>query len=470
MQRTATCTGLTRQLIALAAPIVLSNLAYTLLGVVDTAFMGRVGTLALGAVGLANITYLTAAVVLRSATGGTLPFVARTYGAGDLPAAGRYLKHFIVLALAISPMALVLPWFFRLFFAVTKPDHEVAAQAMAYMNIRLIELPFALVHSAVVGFLIGIGNSRLPMALAWLAVSVNLVANYVLVFGKLGLPALGLIGAAWGTVIAVTVQTAAGIIIVYSRYRVPYRLTKLELPTIRDIASMVKVGLPLGLGDGIDVGAFSVFFALISRLGTAELAASEVANQITAIAFMPGLALGSATGSLVGRYIGAGKPSVAEAAGYRGVALGVGVMGVAGILFLTIPRLLIAPFTHDPDVIKLGIVLLRVMAFYQIFDAMNIIFRGALNGAGDTRFTFVATTVTAWGIFIPGAYLAAFKLGWGIAGAWIGALAYLVTLGIISALRFRSGRWKSIKLSHRTGELTCPAAADRWQLDSEKAQ
>lgn len=460
MNGAATRAGLTGQLIALAAPIVLSNLAYTLLGVTDTAFMGRVSTLALGAVGLGNITFFTAAVILRSTTGGTMPFVARMYGAGDLPAAGRHLKHFIVLALGISPLALVLPWFFRLFFAVTRPDPEVAAQAMTYMNIRLLELPFTLVNSAIVGFLIGIGNSRLPMALSWLAVSVNLAANYILIFGKLGFPAMGLIGAAWGTVIAVVVQTVAGVIITYSRYRRSYQLTKLELPTLRDIASMVKVGLPLGLGDGIDVGAFSVFFALISRLGTVELAASQVANQITGVAFMPGFALGAATGSLVGRYVGAGKPSVAEAAGYRGVALGVGVMGVAGVLFLAIPNLLIAPFTRDPEVVRLGTLLLRVMAFYQIFDAMNIVFRGALNGAGDTRFTFVATTAAAWGVFIPGAYLAAFILGWGIAGAWIAALAYLVTLGIVSGLRFRGGRWKSIKLAHEREEQTCPTAAE----------
>ncbi len=438
--------GLTRQLVKLATPIVLSNLAYTLLGAADTLFMGRVSITALGAVGLGSITFLTALLVLRGTISGTTPFVARMYGAGDLPAAGRFLQHFITLALLISPSALILPWVFKGYFLLIRPDPVIAVEAMVYMNIRLVEVPFSLVAAALSGFLVGIGNTRLPMILATITVLFNIAANYVLVFGKLGLPAMGLAGAAWGSVLAVMVQAVLLLLVVFIRYSYHYHLTAWSLPGLADVGKMVKVGFPIGVADSIEVGSFSIFLALISKLGTVELAASQIANQVSALAFMPGFALGVATGSLVGRYLGADQPQVAQAVGYRGAALGVGVMGCLGLIFLVFPRELAGLFTKDPAVVGLSVILLRLMALYQIFDALNIVFRGVLNGAGDTRYTMMVTLLAAWGVFLPGVYLGAFVLDWGAVGAWIGAIGYLFLLGTAFSIRFYRGRWKTILL------------------------
>lgn len=438
--------NLQRQLIQLATPIVLSNLAFTLLGAVDTLFMGHVSTLALGAVGLGSMTFLTASLFLKSTLAGATPFVSRQQGAGDYKKAGKYLQYFLCLTLLLIPLILLLPSVFRLFFWFTKPDPKVAAAAMDYLSVRLFELPATLLVAAFTAFLLGVGNSVLPMFLNWLAVLINIGANWILVFGKLGFPKLGLVGAAWGTVFAMWVQALGFALLVWAGYKERYNLNRWHWPKWQDLLRISKVGLPLGLTDSVEVGAFTTFFAIISRLGSEALAASQIVNQIAALAFMPGFALGAATGSLVGRYLGAGQEKQAEHIGWIGALLGVGIMTVAGLIFVLFSKPLAQLFTQQKDVIASCIALLRLIAVYQLFDAVNIVLRGALNGAGDTRFTMTVTLTLAWGLFVPGSYLGAIILKLGVMGAWLGALTYLVTLGLIFFFRFRKGDWKKIAI------------------------
>jgi MATE family multidrug resistance protein len=437
---------LIRELIRLGSPIVLTNLAYTLLGVVDTFLMGRVSTLAVGAVGLASVSYLTVSFILRGLVGGVLPFVSRMYGAGELKQAGRFFKYFICIAVFISPMVFLFPWIFRLFFLLIKPNVDVVSSVLIYSDIRRFELPFTLINTVINGFLIGIGNSRLPMLTSWFSVIVNIVASYILIFGKLGFPSMGIAGVAWGTVIAVALQMVLSLYIVFRKYSVEYRLKSWEWPKAKDLSTMLLVGAPMGLADGLELAAFTAFFSIISNIGSVELAASQIANQISSFAFMAGFALSAATGSMVGRYLGAGKKDLAFEAGFHGVFFGAGLMGIIGLLFLLIPGVLMAPFTNDIEVMRIGLTLLRLMALYQVFDAMNIIFRGALNGAGDTRFTMLLTLLAAWVLFIPGTMFIVFKMNWGVLGAWISAMGYTFLLSLTFLNRFYKGSWQKIRL------------------------
>lgn len=438
--------NLTKDLAYLAAPLVASNLAYTLMGVVDTLFLGRVSAAALGAVGLANMLFLTLSLIFRSTISGVTTFVSRAYGAGELPLAGQHLIHFIGFALLLSPLGLLLNPLFGAFFRLMRPDPLVVEQAMLYLNIRIVGLPLTLVSTALISFLIGIGNTRLPAVLSWIAVGANIILNYVLIFGKLGFPALGVAGAAWATNIAFLLQMGLAAVIVYRGYALQYHLRGWSWPTWEKVRSMIKVGLPIGLADAVDVGAFAVFMGLISRLGTAELAVSQIVNQVSSVAFMPGFALGGATGSLVGRFLGAKEPELAEKIGYLGAKLGVTFMGLMGLVFWFLPRQLAGLFTPDPQLVEIAALPMRLIALYQIFDAMNIVFRGALNGAGDTRFAMVLTLCGAWGVFVPTVYFLAFTLDLGLPGAWGGALLYIFLLGVAVGLRFRSGRWKTISV------------------------
>ncbi len=434
------------QLARLAAPMVMSNLAYTLLGVLDTMFLGRVSTAAVGSIGVASTLFLAFALLFRGTIYGTLPYVARMYGGRRPREAGKYLQHFAFLALLISPLVALLPWAVQAYFRVVRPHPEIAVLAAEYINIRFIELPFSLLAGAISSFLIGVGNAKSPMWMAWVSVTVNAIANYILIFGKLGLPALGVAGAAWGTVIAVAVQLGFGIVVTIRYYWQEYYLGEWSWPSWREIADMVKVGMPIGLTDAVELAAFSTFFTLISRLGTVELAASQIANQIAAFAFMPGFAFGQATGSLVGRYLGAEDCKTAEIVGYQGALLGVAAMGVVGVGFWVFSPVLGRMFTADLEVIQMTALLLKVMAFYQVFDAANIVFRGALNGAGDTRFTMAVAVAGSAVVFIPAVYLFAFTLNLQLLGAWLGCMVYLVTLAGLCFARFRRGQWKTVRL------------------------
>lgn len=439
---------LTLELLKLAAPIVAVNIAYALLGVIDTLFMGHLGSGAVAAVGLGGVTYYAMYLLLRGTANAVTIFVSRSFGAGDLPACGAWLVRFLWLAVLLFVFVPVLYFGFAPILNVFNPAPEVLAGSLVFAQIRTLEIPFALVSAVLLGFRLGVGDSRTPMFITWGTVLVNIALNYVLVFGAFGLPAMGIRGAAFGTAISIVLQTIVVIVIVLApKERKKYAL-HFEFPTLEQFKNMLKIGLPLGLTEFVEVGAFAAFSGVIARLGTLELAASQIANQIASLAFMPGFALGIGTGSLVGRYLGANTPDLARAVGYTGVRVGMVWMGVVGVIFFVFPHLLVSGFNPEPKVLALATNLLRFMAFYQVFDAAGIIFRGALSGASDTRFPMIVTMIGAWVVMVGGAALLALGFGWGLLGAWGGAFVYVCAMGIIFWLRWQAGHWENLHLEH----------------------
>ena len=203
----------------------------------------------------------------------------------------------------------------------------------------------------------------------------------------------------------------------------------------------------MGMGDFIEIASFSVFFALIARLGTDVLAANQIALQYMSVSFTFGVATAMATASLVAQYLGAREPKTAERVVYRAMGFASVGMGLIGASYLIAPETLMRVFSEEPSVIKAGVTVLRLVALYQVFDAIGIVLGGALNGAGDTRFTMVARLLFAWGAFLPLTWVLIFPLEAGIWGAWVAALIYLAILGMIYFMRFRTGKWKLIELA-----------------------
>jgi MATE family multidrug resistance protein len=185
---------------------------------------------------------------------------------------------------------------------------------------------------------------------------------------------------------------------------------------------------------------------MIGRLGTETLAANNIALQYMSMSFTLGVAIAQACSSLVAQYLGAKEPKQAERVGYRAMFLGMVVMGLVGMAYLIAPRFLMSLFSDDPTVIQAGVIILTLVAFYQVIDGLTIVLGGALNGAGDTTFTMVARAVMAWVVFVPSVYVLIFVFKAGIGGAWAGAFLFLLGLAILYFWRFRSGRWKLINL------------------------
>ena len=448
--KTTQKTGLTRQIALLAGPLVLQNLSQTLLGVVDTYFVSRVSTEALAAVGLSSVLFFAILMLFRSTANSTVVFVGRAHGAGAPLRIGAAIWRSLNMVVWLSLLVFALPSLFGGLMSLAAPGDSPAVRTLGttYLRIRAFEIPMVMFSAVVWGFLVGRGNSRTPMILAWVTVLTNIFLDWVLVLGNLGFPALGVMGAAYATLISNTVNALLSATILWSA---PSRRTfdtgRARLASWAELKAVLRVGLPMGAGDFIEIASFSAFFALLSRLGTDILAANQIALQYLSVSFTFGIAVSMATSSLVAQNLGAKQPQAAEQVTYRAVGLAMLGMGLIGLSYLIAPARLMGIFSQEESVIGAGVFVLRLIAFYQVFDAMGIVLAGALNGAGDTTFTMLARSLMAWGLFIPLVWLLIYRFDQGLGGAWAGALVYLGGLAFIYFLRFRSGRWKRIELA-----------------------
>jgi MATE family multidrug resistance protein len=437
-------TQLTRKVAVLAAPLILQNLSYTLLGVTDTFFVSRVSTEAVAAVGLAGTVFFALMLLFRSTAGSSVIFVGKAHGAKDAAAIGRAIWHCLNMIALLSVVTLALPWLFTAIFQWAAPaDNPLVRQlGTSYLQIRAFEVPFVMFNAVVWGFLVGRGNSRTPMLLAWLQVAANILLDWLLVFGRLGLPALGVSGAALATVLANVLIALVSAWILWRPESHRFGTQLFRRSSLSELRDIIAIGLPMGLGDFIEIASFSAFFALIGRISTESLAANNIALQYMSISFTMGIAVAQASSSLVAQALGAGDGLEAERIGYRATGIAMVLMGLVGLSYLVAPEALMRLFSHDPLVLAAGVAILRLVALYQVIDACAIVLGGSLNGAGDTRFTMLTRLIFAWGLFLPLAWLLAFPLGGGVRGAWGGALVYLVSLSLAYFVRFRSGVWK----------------------------
>ena len=438
------------QIISLSSPLILLNLSQTLIGVADTFFVSRISIDALAAVGLATIIYFAIFLFFRSTATSTVVFVGRAYGEKDDVKVGTAVWRSLNMIAWLSLFTLILPWFLGIMMHISTPQDslEVRNLGTRYLQIRSLEIPFIMFSGVVWGFLVGRGDSKTPMILAWITVIINIFLDWVLVLGNLGLPQLGVAGAAYATVIANGINFIMSAFILWNRpNRQKYQTGKLHWASWSEIRAVLTIGLPIGLGDLVEIASFAAFFGLIARLGTNVLAANQIALQYVSIAFTMGLAINMATSSLVSQHLGAKRPDLAEKTGYWATGLAMLIMGLIGLSYLIAPQKLIAVFSEDTAVVAAGVTILKLVAFYQIFDALGIVLAGALNGAGDTRYTLMVKLLLAWGLFVPLVWYLSFPLNLGIWGAWVGALTYLVCLGLVYYWRFRSGKWKMIQLA-----------------------
>lgn len=432
--------GTTRELLGLAWPLMLSNLAYTAVGFTDTLLMGRLGVVEVGAVGFASLCLLTLVLLFRGSLNTAATFVARALGAGDRPGVGRWASVFLSCALVGVPLAVLGPLLLNGLFALLRPEAEIAAVAGTYAHIRVWEVPLVLLGSAALSVMVGLGNTRTPMLLAWLVVLVNAALAVTFIFGL----KWGVAGAAWAAVLAVGLQNLLAVALLVRLHGASFGPFRLVRPTRAELRRLLQVSVPVGFTELAEISAFTVFQGILSRLGPVELAASQIANQLASLGFLPAFALGSATGSLLSRALGAGRPDIATRIGWRGTALAAGLMAALAALFILAPRALIGVFNQSPEVLALGTTVLAIMAGYQILDGVAIVLGGALGGAGDTRFRLIVTLTGAWLVMVAGALWLAPR--YGVAGAWGSALVFIAFAAVAYAVRFASGRWRRVQL------------------------
>jgi MATE family multidrug resistance protein len=421
-----------RPMFALAAPVVVAELGWITMGMVDTLMVGPLGAEAIGAVGLGSALFIAVGIFGMGMLLGLDTLVSHAFGAGRMDECHRWLLHGAVLALVLTvPITLLLFWMTATLDRWgMNPD--VLRLVRPYLGaVAWSTLPL-LLYFAFRRYLQGLGVVR-PIMLTLIGVNLlNVIANWALIFGHLGLPALGVAGAAWATVFSRVVMAVSLAVVILRRDRL-YRPRLTETPLTIEWARLrrlIALGAPAAGQLTLEVGVFAAGSALAGRMLPASLAAHQIALNLAGFTYMVPLGLASAGAVRVGHAIGRGDAAAASRAGWTALLFGVLFMSAAALAFTTIPRLLLGAFTTDARVVDIGVALLAVAAVFQLFDGLQGVATGVLRGLGDTRTPMLWNLAGHWGIGLPLAYLLAFRFGLGVIGLWWGLSSGLIICGI----------------------------------------
>ncbi len=442
-----------RQVLVIAFPLILSTGTMTIQHFVDRMFLSWYSTEAIAAAmpaGLLNFTIMSLFIGISSYVS---TFIAQYYGAGQYHRIGVAVWQGIYVSLIGGIVLLLLIPMAQSIFEFVGHAPLVRDNEIVYFRILCIGGIPSIASAAISGFFAGRGK---PWPVLWVNVistAVNLVFDYLLIFGKLGFPELGIRGAGIATLMASVVSFCLFVLLIsVRRYREKYRILKSWKPEKDLLVRLLRFGTPAGMQFMVDMAGFTIFILLVGRLGTSILAATNIAFNINSLAFMPMMGAGTAVSVLVGQYLGKNKPGLAQYSTYSGFHLTFIYMLTIAVSYVIIPDIFIIPFISktDPEgfneIYRLIIVLLRFIAVYSLFDTMNIIFSSAIKGAGDTRFVmFMIMFLTPFVLVIP-TYFAVIVFNRGLMFTWVIASSYVICLGLGFFIRFLGGKWKSMRV------------------------
>jgi MATE family multidrug resistance protein len=444
-----------KYMLKLAAPMVVANISFTVMQFVDRFMVSRLGTDALAAILPAGyVGFMPGAFAIGVMTS-VNTFVSQSLGRGDKKACSNYCWQAIYMGLAYGAIVLAIMWpAAPAIFEMMGHAPAVAAMEVIYLRIMLYVQILAVFVWASSQFFMGVHRPVVMMYSAIAGQVVNVAANYVLIFGKLGFPAMGIAGAAWGTFIGIAAASAIRIaVFLFGDINTTFRSRRsLNVDFVR-MKDLLKVGLPAGIGLMVNIALWGVIlFGMVGRFGKDALAATSAVLSCVSVSVMPVVGLATALTAAVGKSIGKGKKDVAVK--QTGVCLRIGLvyMGLIGLCLLLFRRPIMAFWSSDDKVISIGVKVIVLAAIYQVFDAATLTYNGSLRGAGDTLWL---AAVSAFGVIVVLGLgsLVIIKLfpRLGVLGPWTGATLSVITIGLANRWRFQSNRWMRIDLFKRHG-------------------
>jgi multidrug resistance protein, MATE family len=435
------------EILRLSGPVMIGMLSHTMLQLVDTAMVGRLGIAPLAAVGLGSLFLHVTVLAFGSLGVGTQAITARRLGEKRFEEYPRIALNALALALAVGiPVSIaggaLAPWIFPKLAA----DPAVAREGIAYLSIRFSGLFCVIATMTLGGFAYGAGRVKIDMAVSVAVNCLHILLNYLLIFGHAGFPRLEVRGAA----IASVISTALGMLlyVVLVRFRILGGLAasrpraRLSKPLM---AQIVRISGPRAV-QSVTIAGFLVFLSLIGRIGVGELAISNVIFKAFDLSFMIGLSIGTASATLAGRSLGERNPRLAARYGWHAAAIGSLCMGVVGASFVLFPRAIMGVFTNDLAAIEKGIVVFRLLGAFQCVDAVGIILSRTLQGVGGTLYVMLAEIACMGGVLLPISYASAEIFHGGILAAWCAVYLYIVCFAGAMAWKFREGGWRRIEL------------------------
>lgn len=425
-----------RPMLALATPLILAELGWMTMGIVDTLMVGRLSPEAIGAVGIGSSVFLAVGVFAMGLLLGLDTLVSQAYGAGRIGECHRWLVHGVALSLLLT-----LPVTAGLFLVISSLhlwglDSGVLALTRPYFQVITWSVLPLLLYACFRRYLQGMGSARPAMIALVVANVANVFVNWVLIFGNLGMPALGVAGAGWATVGSRIVMAAvllAAIVYRERRRRAGPHQSLFEIPFRVELVWMrrlLALGLPAALQLTLEIGVFAAATVLAGQLMPAALAAHQIALNVAGFTFMVPLGLASAGAVRVGHAVGRRDALGAARAGWTALLLGAIFMLSAAAVFVLVPGVLIGAFTSSRAVLEIGVALLAVAAVFQLFDGLQGVATGILRGLGDTRTPMLWNLAGHWLVGLPIAYVLAFELDFGVIGLWLGLSLGLIICGV----------------------------------------
>lgn len=423
--------GEVRSMMKLAVPVVMAEIGWFAMSLVDTVMVGPLGPAAIGAVGTGSILFMTLMVFGFGTLLALDTFVSQSFGAGRTDECHRWLFAGLQLALALAAllMAAAVAGLTLLPRVGFHPD--VLARLDAYMGPLIWSAPPLLAYVVFRRYLQAMNSVR-PVMIALVAANLmNFFVNWVLIFGHLGLPAMGVVGAAYATVASrLVLAISLFLVILYNERGTPSGLHDVPWQWEGErVWRIFRLGWPAALQITLEVGVFAAASALAGRIGPLASAANQVVLNIAGLIFMIPFGLGSAAAVRVGQAVGRRDRGGMRRAGWTALSLASMVMTGSALLFLVMPATLIRIYSSDANVIELGVVLLFICSVFQLFDGLQTVATGALRGLGDTRTPMVFNLIGHWLIGLPIGYALCFNRGWGVAGLWTGLSIGLILIG-----------------------------------------
>lgn len=441
-----------RSVLGLAWPSILENFLQASLGFVNTLMVSRIGAAAVAGVGTGSEVQVVFITAFFAVSLGTTVLIAHAYGAGRIHEDGdkvtkQSLVAGIILALILCP-ALILVAEPLLTLMGAEPD--VVEQGGSFLSISAFSFPFLATMFILSGALRGVGDTRTSMLVTAGMNVINIALGYLLIFGALFIPSLGVAGAALAMVLSRGLGAATMALIVYrGRRGVTIAGRSDWRPNPRRLKRLADIGLPSMAESLLRSGGQVVFIFVVFMLGTAVTAANQVAVNAMFLSMFPGFGFALAATSLVGQALGARNPNLARAYGLtatRWCMLWMSMMGVIFFAFATPIMELAASGSEHDKIVDAGSRALRIIAVMQPVQAIGFTMAGILRGAGDTRFPMFSTSFAMWFLRVPLAYFLGITVGWGLTGIYLGMFCDTVVLMLLNSWRYRRGTWATKRI------------------------
>ncbi|WP_242928980.1 MATE family efflux transporter [Pontibacter vulgaris] len=424
---------------SLAYPVVLSQLGHILVSVFDSLMVGQIGTLPLAAASLGNSIFMIVMVFGLGVSFSITPLIAAAEGRRNYTRISLLLLNGLFSNFILGILLFLAGYFFSPFITHLNQPADVVKLAIPYVNVLFLSMVPLMIFQAFKQFAEGLSFTKQSMYITIFANTLNIILNYLLIWGKLGFPALGMVGAAWATLISrIIMALMMGAFVLYTkRFEIFRRFMTYRHLSFIHMYRIFKLGLPISGQMLFEMGAFSFSAIMIGWLGAKELAAHQIAINVASVTYMMASGIAAAATIRVGNQKGLGNYRAMRIAGLSSFAMGAIFMTASGLLMVLFNKVIPGLYIDDPEVMQIASVLLIIAALFQISDGVQVVGLGALRGLEDVRIPGIISLIAYWVIGLPVGYLLCFKLGFGVNGIWTGLLVGLSVAAVLLFMRFK---------------------------------